>query len=176
MVGQTPHPESDAGASHPPAEHLVGVNVSPDSLKHPAVAAGVLVSETISFGDTAERLLEVTLVVVLGVGLATHCDARGIALGLILMLGIRPLAARLLLCVSPTTNAQRWLLGWFGIRGIGSIYYLCYALRHGVEGSSAAELSGLVMPVLALSVVIHGMTAVPVLARYERALLRTTAP
>jgi sodium/hydrogen antiporter len=176
VVDQTPHPESDAAATHPPAEHLVGVNVSADSLKHPAIAAGVLVSQTISFGDTAERLLEVTLVVLLGIGLATHCDLRGVALGLALLVILRPLAARLLLSASPISNAQRWVMGWFGIRGIGSIYYLCYALRHGVPETAAEELSALVLPVLALSVVVHGMTAHPLLAHYERVLARAARP
>src|ERR671910_520030 len=117
---------------HPPAEQLVGASVEAEELKEPAVAAGVLVAETISFGDTAERLLEVMLVVLVGVLLASHWDARAIPLALLLFFVIRPLATRLLLVGTPTTNLQRWLMGWYGIRGIGSLYYLSYALRHGL--------------------------------------------
>jgi hypothetical protein len=40
------------------------------------VAAGVLVAETLSFGDTLERLLEVLLVLLVGVCLARHWDLR----------------------------------------------------------------------------------------------------
>jgi sodium/hydrogen antiporter len=154
-------------APHPPAEELVGASVQEEELKEPAVAAGVLVAETISFGDTAERLLEVMLVVLVGVLLASHWDARAIPLALLLFFGIRPLATRLLLVGTPTTNLQRWLMGWYGIRGIGSLYYLSYALRHGLAPAAASDLAGLTISVVALSILVHGMTARPLLARLE---------
>jgi sodium/hydrogen antiporter len=66
-------------------------------------------------------------------------------------------------------------MGWFGIRGIGSLYYLSYALRHGGSGHAAADACGLTVSVVALSVLVHGTTAQPVLTRYERALSRTGA-
>ena len=93
---------------HPPAEALVGMSVQEEELKEPAVAAGVLVAETISFGDTAERLLEVMLVVLVGVLLAPHWDSRAVPLALLLFCVIRPLATRVLLAGTPTTNLQRW--------------------------------------------------------------------
>ena len=156
-----------AAAPHPPAEELVGASVQEEELKEPAVAAGVLVAETISFGDTAERLLEVMLVVLVGVLLASHWDARAIPLALLLFFVIRPLATRLLLVGTPTTNLQRWLMGWYGIRGIGSLYYLSYALRHGLAPTGASDLAGLTISVVALSILVHGMTARPLLARLE---------
>ena len=174
VVQRTPHPEHDGGReSHPPAEMLASANVVPESLKHPAVAAGAVVSETISFGDTAERLLEVLLVVLLGASLQPF-DMRAFPLALALFVIIRPALTLAVLAGSPTTLPQRMLLGWFGIRGIGSIYYLCYALAHGVSGAAAQELAAIVLPVLALSVLLHGASAQPVLARYERSLARTS--
>lgn len=163
-----PHNSSDGPMPHPPAESLVGASVRAEELKEPAVAAGVLVAETISFGDTAERLLEVMLVVLVGVLLASHWDARAIPLALLLFFVIRPLATRLLLVGTPTTNAQRWLMGWFGIRGIGSLYYLSYAMRHGMAPAAAVDVAGVTISVVALSIFIHGMTARPLLARLER--------
>ncbi len=157
---------------HPPAEELVGASVEAEELKEPAVAAGVLVAETISFGDTAERLLEVMLVVLVGVLLASHWDPRAVPLALALFIVIRPLATRLLLGGTPVTNAQRWLMGWFGIRGIGSLYYLSYALTHGLEPAAAVDLAGLTISIVALSVFVHGMSARPLLSRYERGLSR----
>ena len=154
-------------APHPPAEQLVGASVQEEELKEPVVAAGVLVAETISFGDTAERLLEVMLVVLVGVLLASHWDSRAIPLALLLFFVIRPLATRLLLVGTPTTNAQRWLMGWFGIRGIGSLYYLSYALRHGLAPAAAVDVAGVTISVIALSIFVHGITARPLLARLE---------
>ncbi|HEY0715617.1 MAG TPA: cation:proton antiporter, partial [Polyangia bacterium] len=54
---------TETRGGHQPAETLVPVSVERANLEQPAVAAGVLVSEILSFGDTAERLLEVALLV-----------------------------------------------------------------------------------------------------------------
>lgn len=181
---ETPHPDRiDAGEAvparvkhelaEPPAERLVGAGVEPEALREPAVAAGVMFAETVSFGDTAERLLEVMLVGIVGVALGVHWDPRGIPLALALIVVIRPLAARLILARTPTTSAQRWLMGWFGIRGIGSLYYLAYAFSHGISGEPAQAIAGLTISVVALSVLIHGITARPLLALYERQLAST---
>ena len=181
VTRETPHPEqghdpaplgdpATEAPPHPPAENLVGASVEAEDLREPAVAAGVLVAETISFGDTVERLLEILLVVMVGVCLATHWDPRVVPIALLLMLVIRPIATRLLLMGTPTTNPQRWLMGWFGIRGIGSLYYLSYALSHGVSGPAAAELAGVTISVVAASILLHGISARPILKWYERRL------
>jgi len=184
VTQETPHPDQaipEPGGeesapdpvAHPPAEELVGARVEAEELEEPAVAAGVLVAEAISFGDTAERLLEVMLVVLVGVCLVPYWDWRAVPLALALFFVIRPLATRLLLIGTPTTRAHRWLMGWFGIRGIGSLYYLSYALSHGVSGRAGDDLVGLTISVVALSILIHGMSAGPVLAWYERGLPTT---
>jgi sodium/hydrogen antiporter len=182
VIKQTPPPNdrlrkpsrseqrSSDPAPHPPAEELVGASVEAEELKEPAVAAGVLVAETISFGDTAERLLEVLLVVLVGILVASHWDARAVPLALLLFLIIRPLATSLLLTGTPTTGMQRWLMGWFGIRGIGSLYYLSYSVHQGLSGSAAADIARLTISVVALSILLHGITAAPLLSRYEKAL------
>jgi sodium/hydrogen antiporter len=180
VTRETPHPEqvgtptppvedpATEAAPHPPAEELVGASVEAEELREPAVAAGVLVAETISFGDTVERLLEVMLVVLVGVCLAVHWNPRAVPLALLLMIVIRPIATRVLLAGTPTTSVQRWLMGWFGIRGIGSLYYLSYSLNHGVRSSAATELAGVTISVVAVSILLHGISARPLLSWYER--------
>jgi NhaP-type Na+/H+ or K+/H+ antiporter len=193
VVAETPHPnpnsnhsmpepsieESDepeeAVPSHPPAEDLVAAHVAAEELKEPAVAAGVMVAEVLSFGDTAERLLEILLVVMVGICLWEYWDWRAVPLALTLFFVIRPIGARLLLVGTPTTNVQRWLMGWFGIRGIGSLYYIGYIMSHGISEQTATELIGLTMTVVALSIMLHGVTAKPLLARYTRSLGITQA-
>ena len=178
VVKESPHPEVEPAKEpegippHPPAEDLVAANVDAEALKEPAVAAGALVAETLSFGDTVERLLEILLVVLVGVSLASHWDARAVPLALVLMFVLRPLAARLFLAGAPVSEMQRWLMGWFGIRGIGSLYYLAYAVNHGVSGTAAGELAGLTLSAVAISILGHGVTAQPLLAWYERVLGR----
>jgi NhaP-type Na+/H+ or K+/H+ antiporter len=172
-VETDPHPDAGGaeGDVHPPAETLVAPNtVTEPEMREPAVAAGVLVAEVFSFGDTLERMLEVLLVVIVGVSLAYHWDARALLLGGALIVVIRPLSTMLLLLGSPTTQLQRALLGWFGIRGIGSLYYLAYALMHGVTGASSRELADLTLSVVAISIVVHGATSQPLMEWYERRL------
>jgi NhaP-type Na+/H+ or K+/H+ antiporter len=60
------------------------------------------------------------------------------------------------------------LIGWLGIRGIGSLYYLFYALNHGLDPSIATLCMDLTLCVVALSILIHGISTQPMLARYEQ--------
>jgi NhaP-type Na+/H+ or K+/H+ antiporter len=169
-VREDPHPQvAQTAPVHPPAESLVSPNtVTESEMAQPAVAAGVLVAEVFSFGDTLERMLEVLLVGIVGVSLATHWDPRALLLAAGLIVIVRPAATWLLLTHSPTNRLQRLLSGWFGIRGIGSIYYLAYALTHGVEGAAGRELADMTLSIVAVSIVVHGLTSQPLMKWYER--------
>jgi NhaP-type Na+/H+ or K+/H+ antiporter len=184
VVEESPHPNppqsseeaaneaTDEPPIHPPAEDLVAAHVASEELKEPAVAAGVVVAEILSFGETAERLLEIMLVVIVGVGLVPYWDWRAVPLALVLFFLIRPLSTHLFLSRTPITKMQRWLMGWFGVRGIGSLYYLSYAVSHGISEETATEVIRLTVSVIALSVLLHGVSAKPLLSRYERVLER----
>ncbi len=134
----------------------------------PKVVAGLLIGEILSFGDIVERVLEVLLVTLLGALLAFHWDWRAVPLGLALFCVIRPLSVVAIVRGNALCERQRWLMGWFGIRGIGSLYYLAYVLNHGLEGEAAQEAIGLTLSVVALSIAVHGLTTQPLLDRYER--------
>jgi NhaP-type Na+/H+ or K+/H+ antiporter len=161
-----------SGGVHPPAEDSVPVSADQADLDQPATAAGVLVSEILSFGDTAERLLEVALLVLVGICLANHWDTRALLLAFALFFVIRPLAVTASLVRTPTTRAQRWLMGWFGIRGIGSLFYLTYAIARTGQGTFANldDVVALTVSTVALSVILHGITAQPLLRRYHESL------
>lgn len=174
VVQENPHPDAppreaeSVAAAHPPAEHLVHARVTDEAIREPAIAAGVLVAETISFGDTAERLLEVTLVILVGVAVVPYWDVRGLIIAGFAFVLVRPVFTHIALIKTPTTTTQRWLLGWFGVRGIGSLYYLSYALNHTADGQHDSTLTRITLTVVATSIVIHGITAHPLLASYER--------
>ena len=152
---------------HPPAEEIIGKKLDDNEIRQPAKAAGLLVSEILSFGDTAERLLEVLTVTLVGICLAIYWDWRALPLALVLFFLIRPLTALLFLLKTPTGTKQRLMMGWFGIRGIGSLYYLAYALNHGLS-RAIPELVGITLSVVALSILIHGISGQPILNFYER--------
>lgn len=159
----------DDSTAHPPAEELVGKRIEEDEKKDPTKAAGIVVSEIISFGVTAERVMEVLMVVLLGVCLAIYWDWRAVPLALALFFVIRPVAALIFLTKTPTGRFQRLLMAWFGIRGLGSLYYLSYALTHGLS-ERVDEMVGVTLSVVALSILIHGISSQPILNAYESAI------
>lgn len=63
------------------------------------------------------------------------------------------------------------MIAWFGIRGIGSIYYMSYALTHGLNENVEFVVS-ITLSVVALSILLHGLSSQPLLSLYERQLAR----
>jgi NhaP-type Na+/H+ or K+/H+ antiporter len=166
--------DADTAEHPPPAETRVGAEVGPEELGDPTVAAGVVIGDAMQFGDTVERLFEALLMLLVGVALATHWDVRALVLALFVFVVLRPACTFLLLRGAHTTKIQRALIGWFGIRGIGTLFYLCWAIEHGVSGTGAEAnaATDLALSVVALSVLVHGVTVQPALGAYERWLGR----
>jgi NhaP-type Na+/H+ or K+/H+ antiporter len=92
----------------------------------------------------------------------------------LLLLVIRPLSVALGIRGAGASRSQRWLIGWFGIRGVGSLYYLMYALNRGVAGAVAEQLVGLTLAVVVTSIVVHGVSVTPLMAAYEKRAARAT--
>lgn len=128
-----------------------------------------MMKEVESFNAQLERFVEVIVVIVIGALLAV-VPFRREALWLVplLFLVIRPLAVYAGLIGVPATDTQRVLIAWFGIRGIGSMYYLMYVISHGVDGPIASDLIGLTIAVIVASIVLHGVSVTPLMSRYQR--------
>jgi sodium/hydrogen antiporter len=95
--------------------------------------------------------------------------------GLALIVVIRPVAGFLSLRGAPGHAAEHWVIGAFGIRGIGSFYYLAYATSH-VAVPHADLLWATVGLVVLVSVVAHGIAATPVMRLLDRFNERTPSP
>ena len=167
--------------AHTPSEHLVQPvvghqHVEPEHAIHgdrhrledSQVAAGIMMGDMLAFGSIVERAMEVFLVTLLGVALLDHWDWRALPVALALFLLIRPLSVLAMPWGSLLDRRQRLLVGWFGIRGIGSLFYLFYALNHGLEPGIASLCTGFTLSVLALSILLHGLSTQPLLVGYER--------
>ncbi|ROM67232.1 sodium:proton antiporter [Pseudomonas brassicacearum] len=165
----------------PPAEHLVqpvvgheavdpqqAVLGDTESLDDGQVAAGVMMGDMLAFGSLVERAMEVFLVTLLGVVVATHWDWRALAIGALLFAVIRPLSVLAMPWGRLLDGPQRLLIGWFGIRGIGTLFYLFYALNHDLQPEVAKLCINLTLSVVALSILAHGLSTQPMLAWYER--------
>jgi sodium/hydrogen antiporter len=135
----------------------------------PKKAPTYLAKSLLSFNEQLERIGEVTLVLLLG-GMLSLALLPPAALWFVplLFLVVRPVAVGLSLIGSRTSAYQRSLISWFGIRGIGSIYYLMYAINHGLSESHVRMLTGLTFAAIAASIVVHGISVTPLMNRYEK--------
>ena len=68
------------------------------------------------------------------------------------------------------------MTGWFGVRGIGSLYYLMYAIQHGLQEGLALDLVGLTLIAVTLSILIHGISVKPLMSRFSRHRERRPGP
>lgn len=136
---------------------------------HSDYASAYMMHEVQGFNERLERIVEVALVMVIGAMLwYTSITWGGIALLLLLLLVIRPLSVWLGLMGAPVSSDQRVLISWFGIRGIGSIYYVMYAINHGLPRPLAEEIMAYTLIIVATSVVLHGISVTPLMERYAR--------
>jgi NhaP-type Na+/H+ or K+/H+ antiporter len=123
---------------------------------HPDHAGAYMMGAVRGFNEQLERIAEVALVLVTGAMLAfVRFPVESVWLVVLLFLIIRPLA-----------NDQRLLVSWFGIRGIGSIYYLMYAANHQIPRELVAYLQALTLSVVTASIVIHGISVTPLMGAY----------
>jgi NhaP-type Na+/H+ or K+/H+ antiporter len=119
------------------------------------------------FNAQLERLGEVVVVLVVGAMLPhARLDAATGGFLVLLFLVIRPLSVSLGLLGAPVSREQRVLMSWFGIRGVGSIYYLMFAVEHGVPAPLARELVGITLTTVAFSIVLHGISVTPLMNVY----------
>ncbi len=93
-----------------------------------------LTPSMLSVNEQLERIVEVAVVLLVGVMISTgYWSMGGLALAALLILVIRPVAVWLGISGESADTAPRRLLAWFGIRGIGSVYYAAYASAHGIR-------------------------------------------
>jgi NhaP-type Na+/H+ or K+/H+ antiporter len=121
-------------------------------------------AESLVFKEHLERLSELTLVLLIG-GMLTLQDWnwRTCGTALFLFLVARPLSVMLGLVGSGTTMRVRLIIGWFGVRGIGSIYYLMYAINHGLPAALSRDLIQITAIVVAMSILVHGTSVKPLM-------------
>lgn len=130
-----------------------------------------MTESVLGFTIELERIAEAVVMTTIGNVLANLrvplFTWQSAALIVVLFVLVRPIAVELSLFGSKAAHAQRRLMSWFGIRGIGSFYYLAYALEHG-PAAQIVPLVPLALAVVASSVVVHGVSATPLMNWYHR--------
>ena len=133
-------------------------------------ASAYMTQAMLGFNEQLERIGEVTMVLLVGIILPVVW--ADIPLGVawfipLLFLVIRPVSVQASLIGRSIPRFQRFLLSWLGLRGIGSIYYLMYAITHGIDPDLGRTLTGLVLLTISVSIVVHGLSVTPLMQRYQ---------
>jgi NhaP-type Na+/H+ or K+/H+ antiporter len=137
---------------------------SMDEEPMPTVSEGSLV-----FKEHLERLSEVLLILLIGGTLFLDSWTwEAVGLALFLFVVVRPLSVLIGLTGTTAPWRIRGLAGWFGVRGVGSLYYLMYAIEHDLPESLALRLIQLTLIVVTLSIVLHGVSVKPLMGMFWR--------
>jgi NhaP-type Na+/H+ or K+/H+ antiporter len=148
--------------------HLEHAGPAEEQATDPSTAPAYMARAVLDFNERLERLGELAVVLVVGAMLAdVEVVGPGLWVALSLFVVIRPAATLLTLSRVPLSRPQRAFIAWFGVRGVGSIYYLAYALSHGVAAPAGRLLADITLVVVAGSIVLHGISVTPLMQRYS---------
>jgi sodium/hydrogen antiporter len=124
-----------------------------------------------AFVEQIERLLTVAVIVLVGGAVArgAFTDLGWAEVGVVLafLLVVRPLAGWVALLGGRTGPRERAVVSFFGVRGVGSLFYVAYAVQEG-DFVDADRLWAIVGLVVVGSVLIHGVAATPVMRELDR--------
>ena len=128
--------------------------------------------------ERLERLMTLLVLLVLGMamtrGVLEHLDWRGVVVALALVLVVRPAAGWIAVAVLPRDQrvdggldrGEMAAVAFFGVRGVGSLFYLAYAASHETLPGEPWLWSTVAFTVI-VSVLLHGVTATPAMARLD---------
>jgi sodium/hydrogen antiporter len=129
-------------------------------------------SSQLEFTETLEKLSEIGTILLLGSLLRIEPIVRylwpGLLIGGLLLLVIRPIGALISMSGQQANPVHPWLFGWFGIRGVGSLYYLFYALGEGLKDEVGEQIAWIVIIAVVMSILLHGITSTPLMNWYNR--------
>jgi sodium/hydrogen antiporter len=126
----------------------------------------------LEFIEQIEKLLEIVTILIVGSLLLVEpmvkYAGQSLLIAGLLFLVIRPLGVWLSTLGSRLPTATLGLMSWFGIRGVGSLYYLTYAMGKGLKGETAEQIAWITLTTIVFSVIVHGISATPLMKWYER--------
>lgn len=123
------------------------------------------------YAEETEQMLRVTVLFLFGGSLAHGLLAaltwQAAFAGLGFLLIVRPLLGYAALAGSGIPKSERWAIAGFGIRGIGSFYYLAYGLNH-APFEQAELLWASVGFIVLTSILLHGISGSPAMRYIDR--------
>jgi sodium/hydrogen antiporter len=135
---------------------------------HPHHASTTMRDAVQQFNGQLEKLAELALVLLVGAMLAYAAPLPAVAWFVpLLLLVLRPLSMLPAFVGGHLSRPQAAMIGWFGIRGVGSVFYLLFVLRQGIDPALAQLLVSLTLWTVAASIVAHGVTVLPLMRWYQ---------
>lgn len=124
-----------------------------------------------SFIEQIERLLTVLVLLLVGMALADGILAnigwREVAVAAVILFAVRPITAGIALIGARGSRTERTAIAFFGVRGVGSIYYASYAFATTSFGDEDNVIYAIVGLVIAGSVILHGISAGPLMDKLD---------
>ena len=139
-------------------------------LKKDVEAAAEVSNLAMDFVEDLEKFAEMAAMLVIGSLLTMDLFTwRNAGLVACLLFIVRPAAVFATMAFASWNGQQKRIGAWLGIRGVGSLYYLAFVLTHGLLAQSrAADVVQVVLLTIAASVVLHGVSATPLMDLYKR--------
>ncbi len=129
------------------------------------------------FNEQMERIAELCVVVAVGIALSGGTwSIEGLGVAALLLVVVRPVSVWLTLPGGVRLSMPWRLFAWFGIRGIGSLYYLFFALQSAALESADVRITQCVVSVVAVSIVVHGVSGAPFMRWYDSRRMRASRP
>lgn len=124
-----------------------------------------------SFTDQIERLILSVLLILLGgavaKGILEPITWQMVVFVVVFLFIIRPLFSALSLIKCKIGKKEKLIVSFFGIRGIGSLFYLSFAISE-FNFEYEQELWAIVALTIVVSIILHGLSASPAMRRIER--------
>lgn len=132
-----------------------------------------LAKAVLDFTLDLERLAELIVMMLVGVLLTPAIfTGKNLLATAFLVLIARPLAVYATMGKATWNFQQLRMVAWFGVRGVGSLYYLAFAVSHGKANPDVTMIADVVLLTITVSVLVHGSTATPLMTAYQRARRR----
>jgi NhaP-type Na+/H+ or K+/H+ antiporter len=164
------HSKLDQPSSVAKVKMILGAESEKELATNSHHAVTYMMEAVQGFNAQLERLAELVVVMVAGAMLSyTYLPHQAVWFLLLLFFLARPVSVWLgLLGATGVSRDQGILISWFGIRGVGSIFYLMYAINHGLPEPLANELIAFTLTTVAASVVLHGISVTPLMSLYAK--------
>jgi NhaP-type Na+/H+ or K+/H+ antiporter len=168
--------QGSSSQPHPGRVEAEVANACPDACPGSELPSTVSGGSLI-FKEHLERLSELVLVLLIGGTLFLDSWSwQAVGLAMFLFLVVRPVSVLTGLLGTRTSWPIRGMVGWFGVRGIGSLYYLMYAIQHGLPEELSLELIELTLIAVSLSILFHGTSVKPLMGYFWRSRKHRSEP